>query len=67
VTLKSYTFSMLFGYAVTAIVEVLIAFLLLIAIGEAVIHCPEIRHWLVSERAREISQPVETVEKSAKL
>ena len=65
--LRSYTVVMLFGYALTAIVEVLIAFLLLIAIGEAVIRWPEIRHWLASERAREISQPVETVEKSAKL
>jgi hypothetical protein len=97
VTLRSYTLAVLFRHALLAALEVAMALLFLIAIGEAFIHWPEIYTRLfpshaptgpkfpvandrlavdrtarlgrreLSERAREISQPVETAEKSAKL
>lgn len=66
--LKSYMSAVLIGTVLRALLQIVIVFVLLVAAGEILIHWPEIRAWFQSSaRARELSQPLETVEKRAKL
>lgn len=64
-TVRTYLLSSLFRGAIGGLIQIFLAFLMLVLIGEALIHWPEIRFKLLQRAHAVKSLLIETPEKSA--